>query len=56
MRRLSQALRPACRAFNRSLDAEAEIASLSQLLDSAYRTAAERAASNADLRFEAVDG
>jgi hypothetical protein len=45
-----------CRALNRSLDAEAEIASLSQLLDSAYRTVAERAASNADLRFETVDG
>lgn len=45
-----------CRALNRSLDAEAEINALAKLLDGAYRTVAERAASNADLRFETVDG
>jgi hypothetical protein len=45
-----------CRALNRSLDAETEIAALSQLIDGAYRTAANRAASNPDLRFETVDG
>jgi len=45
-----------CRALNRSLDAETEIAALSQLLDGAYRTVADRAASNSDLRFETVDG
>ncbi len=45
-----------CRALNRSLDAEAEITGLSRLLDSAYHTVADRAASNPDLRFETVDG
>ena len=40
-----------CRALNRSLDVETEIAALSQLLDGAYRTVAERAASNAELRY-----
>jgi hypothetical protein len=45
-----------CRALNRSLDAETEITGLSQLLDGAYRTVADRAASNADLRFETVNG
>ncbi len=45
-----------CRALNRSLDAETEIAALAKLLDGAYRTVADRAASNADLRFETVDG
>ena len=45
-----------CRALNRSLDAETEITGLSRLLDGAYRTVAERAASNADLRFETVNG
>ena len=45
-----------CRALNRSLEAETEITGLSQLLDGAYRAVAERAASNADLRFETVDG
>jgi TnpA family transposase len=45
-----------CRALNRSLDAETEITGLSQLLDGAYRTVADRAASNPDLRFETVDG
>jgi len=45
-----------CRALNRSLDAETEIAALSQLVDGACRTAAGRAASNPDLRFETVDG
>jgi hypothetical protein len=41
-----------CRALNRSLDAETEIAALSRLLDGAYRAVADRAASNVDLRFE----
>jgi TnpA family transposase len=45
-----------CRALNRSLDAETEIAALAKLLDGAYRTVADRAASNPDLRFETVDG
>ena len=45
-----------CRALNRSLDVEAEIAGLAKLLDGAYRTAAERAASNPDLRFETEKG
>ena len=45
-----------CRALNRSLDAEAEITALAKLLDGAYRTVAERAASNPDLRFETVQG
>ncbi len=45
-----------CRALNRSLDAETEIAALAKLLDGAYRTVADRAASNSDLRFETVDG
>lgn len=44
-----------CRALNRSLDAETEITGLSRLLDGAYRTVADRAASNADLRFETVN-
>lgn len=45
-----------CRALNRSLDAEAEIDGFAKLLDGAYRTVAERAASNPDLRFETVNG
>jgi hypothetical protein len=45
-----------CRALNRSLDADTEIDALAKLLDGAYRTAAERAADNPDLRFETVDG
>jgi hypothetical protein len=45
-----------CRALNRSLDAETEIAGLAKRLDGAYRTAAERAASNPDLRFETAKG
>jgi len=45
-----------CRALNRSLDADTEIAGLAQLLDGAYRTVADRAASNPDLRFETVQG
>lgn len=45
-----------CRALNRSLDAETEIAGLTRLLDGAYRAVADRAASNSDLRFETVDG
>lgn len=45
-----------CRALNRSLDADAEIAGLTQLLDGAYRTVAERAAGNSDLRFETTNG
>jgi len=45
-----------CRALNRSLDAEAEIAGLARLLDSAYRTVVDRAASNPDLRFETEKG
>ena len=45
-----------CRALNRSLDADTEIAGLAKLLDGAYRTVAERAASNPDLRFETVQG
>ena len=45
-----------CRALNRSLDAETEIAGLTRLLDGAYRAVAVRAASNPDLRFETVDG
>lgn len=45
-----------CRALNRSLDADTEIERLATLLDGAYRTVAERAASNPDLRFETADG
>jgi len=45
-----------CRALNRSLDAETEIAALAKLLDGAYRAVADRAAGNPDLRFEIVDG
>jgi hypothetical protein len=45
-----------CRALNRSLDAETEIIGLARLLDAAYRTVADRAASNSDLRFETVKG
>jgi hypothetical protein len=45
-----------CRALNRSLDAETEIAGLAKLLDGAYRTTAERSASNPDLRFETEKG
>lgn len=45
-----------CRALNRSLDVETEIAALSRLLDGAYRTVADRAANNPDLRFETVNG
>jgi TnpA family transposase len=45
-----------CRALNRSLDADTEIAGLAQWLDSAYRTVADRASSNPDLRFETVQG
>ena len=45
-----------CRALNRSLDADTELAGLAKLLDGAYRTVAERAASNPDLRFETVQG
>ena len=45
-----------CRALNRSLDAGTEITGLSQLLDGAYRTVADRAASNPDLRFETEKG
>ncbi len=45
-----------CRALNRSLDADTEIAGLAKLLDGAYRTVAERAQSNPDLRFETVQG
>jgi hypothetical protein len=40
-----------CRALNRSLDAETEIAALEKLLDGA-----DRAANNPDLRFETVKG
>ena len=45
-----------CRALNRSLDAETEIAGLTQLLDGAYRVVADRAANNPDLRFETEKG
>jgi len=45
-----------CRALNRSLDAETEIAGLAKLLDGAYHTTAERSASNPDLRFETEKG
>ncbi len=53
-----------CRALNRSLDvaarlrqdADTEIAGLAQWLDGAYRTVADRAASNPDLRLETVEG
>ena len=45
-----------CRALNRSLDANTEIEGLAKLLDGAYRTVAEQAAGNPDLRFETVDG
>ena len=45
-----------CRALNRSLDAETEIAALAKLLDGAYRTVADRAANNPDLRFETTKG
>jgi TnpA family transposase len=45
-----------CRALNRSLDADTEIAGLARWLDGAWRTVADRAASNSDLRFETVQG
>src|SRR5208337_2785341 len=45
-----------CRALNRSLDAETENIGLAQLLDGAYRTVADRAASSRDRRFESVKG
>jgi len=45
-----------CRALNRSLDADTEIAGLTRWLDSAWRTVAGQAASNPDLRFETVQG
>ena len=45
-----------CRALNRSLDAETEIAGLTRLLDDAYRLVADRAANNPDLRFETEKG
>jgi hypothetical protein len=45
-----------CRALNRSLDAEPEIAGLTQLLDGAYRVVADRAANNPDPRFETEKG
>ena len=45
-----------CRALNRSLDADTEIAALAKLLDGAYRTVADRAASNPDPRFETIKG
>ncbi len=45
-----------CRALNRSLDADTEIAGLARWLDSAWRTVAGQAASNPDLRFETVQG
>jgi hypothetical protein len=40
------------RALNRSLDADSEIAALAKLLDGAYRTVADRNASNPDPLFE----
>ena len=45
-----------CRALNRSLDADTEIAGLARWLDSAWHTVAGQAASNPDLRFETVQG
>jgi hypothetical protein len=45
-----------CRALNRSLDADTEIAGLARWLEGAWRTVADRAASNPDLRFETVQG
>lgn len=45
-----------CRTLNRSLDANAEIDALGQLLDAAYRNVAARVADNPDLRIEHVDG
>jgi TnpA family transposase len=45
-----------CRTLNRSLDANAELAALGQLLDTAYRNVAARVADNPDFRIEHVDG
>ena len=45
-----------CRALNRSLAADTELAGLAKLLDGAWRTVAERAANNPDLRFEIAQG
>jgi len=45
-----------CRALNRSLDAETEIATLTKNLDDAWRTVSARAKDNADLRLETVEG
>ena len=45
-----------CRALNRSLDAKAEIDSLSSLLDETFRQVAARAPTNPDLRIETVEG
>ncbi len=45
-----------CRALNRSLDADTEIAGLTRWPDGAWRTVAGQAASNPDLRFETAQG
>jgi TnpA family transposase len=45
-----------CRALGRSLDADAELNGLSQLLDSAYRKVAGAVDANPDLQIELVDG
>jgi len=45
-----------CRALGRSLDADAELHGLSQLLDNAYRKAAASVGTNPDFHIELVDG
>jgi TnpA family transposase len=45
-----------CRTLNRSLDANAEIAALGQVLDAVYRDVSARVADNPDFRIEQVDG
>lgn len=45
-----------CRALGRSLDAEAELRSLSGLLDTAYRKVAAGVGTNSDFRIEITEG
>ncbi len=52
-----QASRPMiCRTLNRSLDANAELARMAQLLDTAFQKAANGMADNPDLRIETTGG
>jgi hypothetical protein len=44
-----------CRTLNRTLDADAELARLSRLLDAAFQKVADGIAENPDLRIETRD-